>query len=282
MTQTPVFHKSIPSMNSQLDIVLWGIDDSLSTQIIHDISEEMMKLVKIINKYDPEAELYKINESALYKEVILSETLWEIIKTGNEFYEKTLGYFDISLGSSFMKLKNKEPLAQTSHQSFHKRVHLNDKKRGIAFLNMDVNIDLGGMGKGLALEKIGEILKNNNVDNVMVNFGGSSIMTRGHHPHGDHWPVSLAGRIQSGRVWKMKNDCLSISSNQWANDHQTSDHILDPMKNNLSDSKKTAVVLAKSAIQAEVLSTALIAAPETMHKKIVNKFDNINFELLVK
>ncbi|MGM0377909.1 MAG: FAD:protein FMN transferase, partial [Bacteroidota bacterium] len=106
--------------------------------------------------------------------------------------------------------------------------------------------------------------------NAFISFGGSSVLTRGHHPHGEFWPFSFR-EVGIKETWRLTNDALSISQTKADNEKHT--HILNTLEEKNATGDQMACVQSNSATDAEVLTTALLAGPENMQNKIVAAFD---------
>jgi len=179
------------------------------------------------------------------------------------------------LGSVFHHLKSGENPNYTTTERFSDRVFIDSANQTVQFLQPNVSLDFGGVGKGFAIQSISKIIENHQIENTFISFGGSSILTRGHHPHGDYWPFTLAEHQE--HVWKLNNDCLSISCLHRKVSGKNAAHIVNPFSSEMSVSEKTVVVQTPNPVDAEVLSTALIAAPETEHAKILDYFKPVNY-----
>ena len=86
---------------------------------------------------------------------------------------RTQGFFDIALGS---------PL------------RLDEAARTVRFSEPGTLIDLGGVGKGYALDRAGELLRRFGVECALLNAGTSSLLAVGRHPSGAPGPSPSATR----------------------------------------------------------------------------------------
>ena len=206
-TSSGLFHGSMSSvMGTQFDILMIGDEPAKLTVIWGKIQEEIKRLDKMLNRFDQESEVSKLNQIACIYPLVVSEELWRILQDCKCFFEWTKGYFDISL------------------QGFE-QILLNEDEHSAFFLSDLLKIDFGGYGKGYALSKVEALLKNNGIDKALVNFGNSSILAVGKHPCGDFWPVSLENPYTKSIVANVKlcDSSLSVSGNmpsQWKADRQ--------------------------------------------------------------
>lgn len=248
-----LFHGSVSSvMGTQLDVLMVGGDTSLLSSIWEKIEAEVKRLDKMLNRFDPESDVALINREAGHYPVMINDELWSILQDCRRSYELTEGYFDITL------------------QDFG-QVLLSEAERSIFFFSESLHIDLGGYGKGYALLKIKELLGQNGISKALVNFGNSSVLTIGSHPCGDYWPIGLDNPYTKERVADLHlcDHSLSISGNMPSHPR----HIVNPRTGLFVEEQKMVSVVAKNPVDAEVLTTALMVAPDDRIQMIADKFE---------
>ncbi|WP_238532145.1 FAD:protein FMN transferase [Marinilabilia salmonicolor] len=259
-------------MNTPLDIVFWGINQELADQVTEKVVTQIMELQTILDRFNSEAETFKVNKNAFSKSMAISPFLFKTISNGMKYIQKSEGYFNVFAGKVYASLKEKSAFSESSLPIHPPEdlIKINTSNNTIQFLHPAVSLDFGGIGKGLALDETSKILDEFGIKNTFISFGGSSILTRGHHPHGNHWPFSLKNQEIEGEIWPLRNDTVSVSCA--GHGSGKTPHILNPKTGDCPPSF-TAVVQSESATEAEVLSTALIAAPDEKHQEIASHFN---------
>ncbi|MCW3806159.1 FAD:protein FMN transferase [Plebeiibacterium marinum] len=248
------YHSSHFAMNTRLDIILWGCEESYYAQVDNKIHTTIKALELIYSRFDNKSELYKLNDTAYNNYTKLSNTLLKSINQCLEYSVKTTGYFNIGfLNNQGMEL----------HDLIEVRSHSNT----IKYLYPNVKLDFGGIGKGIALKHIELILNAYNIENAIISFGESSVLTRGKHPHGSYWPFSFQDQHNFGESLKLNNHMVSISGL-----HNNTPHIINPESGKLVSDSRAVCIVNNDPIAAEVLSTALIAAPQNLHQQIIKSF----------
>ena len=97
--------------------------------------------------------------------------------TAAEHYRQaTDGFFDVTA-----------PLAAVGHHDHRRRVCCSTARQTVRFASPGVAIDLGGIGKGFALDRAGELLARYGVASALLSAGSSSILAVGR-------PRAWAGR----------------------------------------------------------------------------------------
>lgn len=257
MTSLNLYNNTIAAMNSRLDVVLWDQNQSIAFDCLFAKMEKIvMELNLILSRYDPNAELFRLNQEGKESPVQISDKLFTCIEQCLVFSDKTNGYFNIAYEAS-----------GSSHLQLAEQLVLNREHKTLQFTSEEVVLDFGGIGKGIALSEIALLLEKEQVHNAFISFGGSSILTRGRHPYGDYWPLT----VQNGRgtQFKLNATALSISGFHESDD---SEHVVNPKTGELHHELKQVAVQITCPIEAEVLSTALLVAPEHEQTQIINAF----------
>jgi len=149
-----------------------SVDDRYSRYI-----EEAFKVVKdvesSISSYKPKSTVSLLNKN---KHVYLDSYTYEALVLSEKYYIKSNGYFDITVGSitkDLYRFGKNEHLASTQELSSAKvdfgALCFDNKE---ASLDIGVKIDLGGMGKGFAVDKVIEYFKSNEVEGATVSASG--------------------------------------------------------------------------------------------------------------
>ncbi len=248
-------HNTFMAMNTRMDLVFWSHNHEFNFEIlIGEIKNTVLRLEGILSRFDKEAETFVVNKNAYSEDVLISPTLRSIILDSIRYNEMSRGYFNIAYSGAKQKVEN----------SFT----LNDQY--IRFKNPDVFLDFGGMGKGMALLQISTLLDKMKAENAFISFGGSSVLTRGRHPHGDYWPFTLEA-FQSDESFHLNDDAISVSGYHEKGLEKKA-HIVNPKTGLKRHQRSMVAVQSHCPVEAEVLSTALMIAPEEEQQSILKSF----------
>jgi thiamine biosynthesis lipoprotein len=222
------------------------------------LAERVEKIVesweRCLSAYRKDAELYHLNSFAADREIKISKVLSDVFDTCDHYHWKSGGLFDPAVNQN---------------KSSWKELQRNPENRSVFFAGPHVKLDMGAIGKGIALEDVVAYLRNEGIKNAFLSFGESSLAGMGNHPHGEGWLV------ESGPAILLMNDFLSISGLQ---DHPGEEkkgsgaHIYHPLKGRLILTKRRVLVKSTSAVEAEVLSTCAYMADDQEFEKIKIQF----------
>jgi thiamine biosynthesis lipoprotein len=236
-----MFHASMPLiMHTRLDVLLFGESEKQLVDVWDESEKELNRMEKIFNRFDRESEVAKVNTDAQFRPVELSNELWNVILECYEFYTKTDGNFDITL-SNF------------------KHLTVMKESQSIQFDKYGMLIDFGGIAKGYALKKMESIIKKADIRRALINFGNSSVLAVGSHPHGDNWKIGINNPFENklSTTLCLCDSSMSISGNS----PQNKRHIYGK-DNNFIEENKIVAIITGDPVDAEVVTTAWIASQE--------------------
>mgnify|MGYP000950526156 CR=1 FL=1 len=245
-------------MGTRFDILIMDKSREETESIWKRIVDELMRLNKMLNRFDPESEVANVNRNAWIHPVKIDDELWSILLDCRKYYHKTCGMFDITL-------RDFSALA------------LSPLNKNVSFKQKGLYIDLGGYAKGYTLKRLLEILHSYHVDNAFIDFGNSAIYGLGHHPYGDSWKVSISNPYLKGvsvGEFKLTNTALSTSGN-------TPDycgHIVNPHSGEKKRGEIIICIESDDPLEAEVLSTTMMASDHLQREYIINKFKSIKMK----
>ena len=138
-------------------------------------------------------------------------------------------------------------------------LELDPKRRCIRAHAAGVRVDLGGIGKGYAIDQVLQILGDWSIDAGLIQSGQSSVYALGAPPGAKHWRIALRDPVSHDETLEhvsLKDAALSGSGRKLHGDH-----IIDPRTGRPADDRLGAWALAPSAALSDALSTALMIMP---------------------
>jgi thiamine biosynthesis lipoprotein len=248
-----LYHVSLPLlMGTRLDVLLFGENRRQLESLWSDTEMALYRQEKMLNRFDKESEVAKVNQDAQYSSVRLSEELWETLLDCRRYFELTDGFFDITL-SDFGKLT----ILEDSHS--------------IVFGQYGMMLDFGGYAKGYALRCMRKRFLESGIKCALVNFGNSSVLAIGAHPFGESWPVGIEDPVGGTLIttFHLKDTSLSVSGNTPANPQ----HIVNTEKSVTVGGDIMVAIVSDDPVDAEALTTAWIASGEEQAPGWMNHFN---------
>jgi thiamine biosynthesis lipoprotein len=201
--------------------------------------------------------------------VAVDPSLFEVIVRSLEFARMSDGRFDITVGPLVRswrtayeegRLPSMDEVQAASRCVGHAKVRVQEPDL-VRLDSRCMSLDLGGIGKGYAVDRAMRVLEAAGISDAVVNAGGSTIAAIGTAPGEEGWPVRIgSGDSEADIVW-VRDAALSTSSQErmvYAHGAGVFGEIVDPQRSAPSDTRLTVSVVAATAMDADALSTTLL------------------------
>lgn len=258
ISQIENLHKySHNAMATVFELLIQCDDLDYSEKASWEAFQEIDRLEEELSRFNPNSEISRINNSKPSEKLILSPDTFECIRQALEVNVLTLGAFDITY-------------KEGSHRVAPYNLILNEEEKSLVRLNDDTYIDLGGIGKGYAVEKVEEILREWGITNTLINGGFSTIKALDSPLGFEGWPISISDPCEnSGTIIKFTLKDYSVSGSGL----KKGMHIINPLTGEPAISKSGTWAVAKSAMVSDALSTAFMVMDNDKVKNICEEND---------
>ena len=279
------YEASHQAMGTVFTVVAYGLDARTLAQVVNEAFEEIDRLDAQMSNYRPESELEGINRRAAREAIMVEPQLFQLIRDALRYSEETGGAFDITVGPlmkawGFFRGQGRVPsrseLSEVLRRVGYRHVKLDPSTRALRFDAEGVELDLGGIAKGYAVDEAVEILRANGVTSALVSSGTSSLYALGAPPEERGWKVTLRDPYEAekvGDVVYLKNYSLSASGNYekfFKLGGKTYCHILDPRDGRPVANMLATAVLAPRAVESDALSTAFFVLGPVRSRKYLS------------
>lgn len=220
---------------------LCGIEAEGPDEAVTAAFAELERWDRVLSLYKEDSELNALNARAGTGPVPVSAELYAAIARALLLAEETGGAFDPSV----LPLLRRGPAALAA--AGWAKVRLDPAARTVS-LPAGGGLDFGGIGKGWALDRAGEVLRARGVKAARLNFGGQ-VLALGAPAGAAGWEVSVPGR--AGPL-VLADASLAVSGND-----QRPGHIVSPFTGRRLRRDFSAAALAPTAAEADAWSTAL-------------------------
>src|SRR5271165_3359573 len=161
---------NIDAMGSTYSVVVYGEDEARLRAAVEDASEEARRLDHLLSNYIPASEWSQVNREASTKPVRISTELFQLLAACVEYSRESDGAFDITVGPlmkvwGFYKgsghLPHRAEVRGAMNKIGYQNILLDPAKQTVRFAKPGIELDPGGIGKGYAVDRIAQILKDN-------------------------------------------------------------------------------------------------------------------------
>ena len=245
---------------------------------------EIDRLDVLMSHYRPNSEICAINRGAFAAPMTVSAELFALLEEAFRLSKATDGAFDVTIGAlmkswGFFRRSGRIPtpdeLAQTLERTGFRRVQLEPRTRTISFTNPGIELDLGAIGKGYAVDRAAAVLREQGIDKALISSGTSSIAALGAPPGQLGWKVALCDpfdRRREARAVRLANLSISISGGSeqlFVLDGRVYVHLLDPRSGCPVEGMLMSAVIAAGNAFADALSTAFFVLGADASRKFL-------------
>ncbi len=204
-------------------IVVHGPDAGLLPSAVNEALDEVDRIDRLMSHYKPDSPLSRLNREAADRPVRVEPELFDFIAECLRYSRQSDGAFDITVGPLMKawgffrgegRMPTKSELAEARSRVGYQHVILDREARTIRFDRAGVELDLGGIAKGYAVDRTVAVLKRHGIERALVNACGSTIYGLGAPPGASTWNVKLQDPIRRKKVAmtvRLKNQALSVS-----------------------------------------------------------------------
>jgi thiamine biosynthesis lipoprotein len=237
-----------------------------------DEADEIEALLTVFRETSPVVDL---NTRAAGEDVPVAPALLALLRRSAELHVRTEGAFDITSTPlsrcwGFLKREGRLPSDDAIEQARAlvgmSHVRLDSERRTVRFARTGVELNFGAIGKGYALDRMGEVLRARGTRRALLSAGRSSVLALGGRGRG--WPIDVRPRLASrkaGRLWLRGGGVgTSGAGEQFVEvEGRRYGHVIDPRTGRPASGVLGASVVAPDAATADALSTAfLIGGPD--------------------
>ena len=261
-------------MGTRCYVELWAEDPEKGNEAIDAVMAELRRIDNLMSHYKPESQLSQINQYANERPVEVDKELFDLIKVSTHYSQITEGAFDITYASVGYLYDYPNHVHPTEAQIRAKlpavnwrNMLLDEAHHTVRFEHPGMRIDLGGIGKGYAVDRGIEILKSRGVTRALVTAGGDSRIIGDRM--GRPWLVAIRHPDNPNKVVTripLADSAVSTSGDYerfFDEDGVRYHHIIDPHTGHSASKVRSATILAPTATQTDGMSkTAFVLGPE--------------------
>lgn len=245
------------------------------------------------------AEVAQINAAAGEGETSVSDEMAELLQRCLQVSSDSEGAFDISIGKlsrlwdidtwaaaddpQDYRIPTQDRITEALQTTGWQKIRLEKSADGTSMISIpaEMQLDLGAVGKGVALDEIRQTLEEHpEVSGAVISAGGS-ILTYGSKPEGGAWQIAVTDpRNPSGSVGILTLDggyCVSTSGDYERYvevDGVRYHHILDPRTGSPARSDVAGVtIVTRDGFLSDALSTACFVLGREKGQELLEKYD---------
>jgi thiamine biosynthesis lipoprotein len=275
------------SMGTVFEIAAYAESSEKGSAAIAKALQEIVRLDDLMSNYKPESALSRLNRSAHFHAQKVPPDLYRVIEQAVQFSRLSGGKFDITVaplvnlwkaalsGDSLPSLSQRQ---QAGECVGYEKIEFTPPDQ-ITFRSSCMQLDLGAIGKGYAVDRAGEMLHACGIRNALINSGGSTILALGSPPGQPGWLVHLRDPSHKIDPYVMLKDQSVSTSEQTAVSllaPESAGHIIDPATGRPIDTEFAVSVITSSGTPSDGLSTTLLLLGPKVGKSLVDGMASVS------
>jgi len=242
------------AMACTFEICTVGEDEKYARQAVEAAFKEVDRLEAELSRFVPTSDVTQINALSAGQITRVGIEVIECLQLAAQVHADTSGAFDVTVGSR----------GEAAPPRREAPLELDPQGRYIGARMDGVQVDLGGIGKGYAVDQIVAILREWSIDAALVHSGQSTIFALGRPAADQSWSLAIRDPTKQDRALRhvqLHDAALSGSGRKLHGDH-----IRDPRTGRAVRDKLGAWALAPSAALSDALATAfLVMSADQVH-----------------
>lgn len=273
---------AVDAMATRFELALEGDDAAFLADVAEEAGEAILECHGRFNRFDSMSLVSFISRTAHERPVQLDVESFELFELALRVGRESEGAFDIAIGDAMCRAGFDDVNAEDGAAgrgsgeltcldsdaagggAAQGGIHLDRQRLTIALDRPGVELDLGAIAKGFALDRAAEIVRGHGVSTALLHGGTSSVLAIGRPEQSAGFRVRLAHA--DGMTAELADQALGVSAphgrmlESSAENGASRGHVLDPRTGESADALRLAAVIAPTAAEADAWSTAIVAA----------------------
>lgn len=267
---------SLDAMATRFEIVLYGADHSRLRAAGEEALAEIERLDRQLSFYRADSDISWINAHAARQPVKVEPGLFGLLRLACELHSATDGALDITVAPLMRvwgltggrgRVPSDGEISDALELVGTGRIRLHEADSTVHFKRDGMQIDLGAIGKGYAIDRAVETLRANRIESALLHGGTSTIYGLGSPPAGGAWRIGINEHSADWphpavqKIVDLRDSSLSVSAvhgKSFVQGNREYGHVIDPRNGRPSDRAALAAVWGPLAVETDALSTALL------------------------
>jgi thiamine biosynthesis lipoprotein len=188
------------AMATRFELVLHGENPVALRAAGEEALAEIERLEERLSLFRSSSEIAHLNARAVTEAVRVTPEVFGLLERAQRLSHATGGAFDITIAPLVRcwgfhtgrgVLPEPEELAEARTKVGMHLVQLDAKEFTVRFARPGVMLDLGAIGKGYAIERAAELLREAGVSSALLHGGTSTVYALGRAPEEEFWRVAV-------------------------------------------------------------------------------------------
>src|SRR5687767_2425088 len=210
---------ALNAMATRFELVLHGAADSYLRAAGEEAMQEVERWERLLSAYLPNSEISRINMGAATDWVRISPEVFAVLQQCRDLHQLTKGAFDITIGPlmqcwGLIENAGERPTSAELNKALLRvglqSVELDEECFAVRFTKPSMRLDLGAIGKGVAIDRAIQLLRDNEVTHALLHGGTSTAFALGNDPRGGPWKIRVDKPIDMTRPTGPKAEFATV------------------------------------------------------------------------
>jgi len=281
------YEDSRVSMACTYSIVAYGNDMQSMRKIVDRAFDEVDRIDRLMSHYKPESPLSQLNRQASQGPMRVEPELFDFIAECLRYSSSSDGAFDITVGPLMKawgffrgegRIPSEQELSVARRSVGYHHVVLDARERTIYFDRPGVELDLGGIAKGYAVDRAVGVLRQSDISRALVSAGGSTIYGLGAPPREAGWEVKIQNPVapeKTALTVRLEDQALSVSGSYekfFELRGRRYSHILDPRTGRPVEGILSVAVITDNGTAGDALDNVFYVQGVSWSRKALSAF----------
>ena len=193
------FRETRMQMGTLVSITVFEREKDVAKKAIDLAFNRITEIENLMSTYKDDSELSKLNQKAFAETVPLTQDTFIVIKKAIEFSQLSRGAFDITCSPLCKlwrdagkggRLPTNEELKKILGVVGYEKINLDVERQALSFQQNGMELDVGGIAKGYAVDEAVKVLKEHGIESALVEAGGD-LYAMGTKPGGEPWRIGI-------------------------------------------------------------------------------------------
>ncbi len=280
------------AMATTFEVIAQYEDAMYARQAAEAAFDEVDRLEVELSRYVENSDIARLNALEPNTSLRLGLEAFDCLELSAQMFERTGGAFDVTIGRVLdcwrdekkqFRVPSDEELAKARRLTGMGLIRLDPSDHTVQVLRSPLLVDLGGIGKGYALDRMAELLREWSIERALIHGGYSSVLALDgpvdEKSREGGWPVTFsnpADRSQRLACLGLKNRAMSSSGVRKGR------HIIDPRTARPIEGVCAAWVCMDEAGPADALSTAFMVMGVDEVERYCKRYPDVSALLIVE
>ena len=263
------------AMATRFELILYGERESYLRAVGEEALEEISRVEAQLSYYRTDSDVTDLNLRGSQEIVPVDPRFFSLLLRAQELSIESEGAFDITVAPLMQvwgfvggtgSMPQEGDVAAARAKVGMQNLVLDSENYTVRFAQEGVQIDLGAIGKGYAVDRAIDILRENEIEAALLHGGTSTIYGLGSPPDSDGWSIGIQKPYSEPNdspiaAVTLRNEALSVSAphGKWfESEGKRYGHVIDPRTGYPIGNTLLAALVTPTATEGDALSTALL------------------------